>query len=75
MHEYYYSLFIYLYLAESESETELDFAAAPVINGYLGDLSKLEKFIAPPCRLCTHKYACDQDLIEQRSKTYINLKN
>jgi hypothetical protein len=30
-------------------ETELDFAEAPVINGYFGDLSKLEKFIAPPC--------------------------
>ena len=36
------------YLAESASETELDFADAPVINGYFGDLSKLEKFIAPP---------------------------
>lgn len=37
------------YLAESVSETELDFAAAPVINGYLGDLSRFEKFIATPC--------------------------
>ena len=40
---------IYAYLAESVPETELDFADAPVINGYFGDLSKLEKFIAPPC--------------------------
>lgn len=40
---------VHIYLAESVSETELDFADAPVINGYFGDLSKLEKFIAPPC--------------------------